>query len=323
MTGKPLVLIISPANAKANNGNWQTALRWAGLLGERAEVQILESWQGEPDADLMIALHARKSAASMLAWSQRHPRRPLVLVLTGTDLYRDIHIDAAARRSLELASHMVVLQETGLDYVPPQLRERTRVIYQSLRGAVPAAVPAAQGPFTAVMVGHLREEKMPATFMQAAALLDGDSFRLLHVGDALDPALGEMARRTARAWPHYQWLGHLTHEQALAAMAGSHCLAHCSAMEGGANVIIEALACGLPVLASDIPGNRGMLGRDYDGYFPPGDAHALAALLQRLRAQPSFLAHLRQQCRKRTPLFSPQRERAALLELLDNVLPAD
>ena len=89
-----------------------------------------------------------------------------------------------------------------------------------------------------------------------------------------------------------------------------------SIMEGGANVVIEAVTAGVPVLASRISGNIGMLGRDYEGYFPVGDDAALAALLERASREARFLARLRAQCARRATLFSPERERQEVLRLL-------
>jgi glycosyltransferase involved in cell wall biosynthesis len=77
---------------------------------------------------------------------------------------------------------------------------------------------------------------------------------------------------------------------------------------------------GVPVLASDISGNRGMLGAGYSGYFPVGDAAALARLVERAATQPDFEQLLRAQCAARLPLFAPEREQTALLRLMDNAL---
>ena len=87
-------------------------------------------------------------------------------------------------------------------------------------------------------------------------------------------------------------------------------------MEGGANVIVEALTAGTPVLASRMPGNVGMLGRGYAGYFPVGDDRALARLLLRCTGDLIFLRQLDVACRERRPLFDPRREQAALHSLL-------
>jgi putative glycosyltransferase (TIGR04348 family) len=319
VSGKPLVLIISPASAKANNGNWQTASRWAGFLEDDCQVQILNQWTGQPGADLMIALHARRSAPSIDAWRRHAPHAPLVVVLTGTDLYRDIRHDEHARRSLHQANRLVVLQEAALSELTAPDLPPVQVIYQSAPRPAPAAHRPAKSPFITIMIGHLRPEKKPETYMQAAGLLASPDLLMLHVGAALDAQLGALARQTAASCPHYQWLDTLPHQQTLAQLTQCDLMVLSSAMEGGANVIIEAVVAGVPVLASDIAGNRGMLGADYGGYFPVGDARALAALIARAQCDPAFLGGLKRQCQARAPLFSPARERTLVCELVDNV----
>jgi putative glycosyltransferase (TIGR04348 family) len=241
-------------------------------------------------------------------------------VLTGTDLYRDIKTDADAQASLQLATRLVVLQSAGLQELSPDLRRKTSVIYQSSPSLKPIAGNPAARYFNVTMIGHLRDEKDPATFMRAAALTASPDVRLMHIGGALDPELGAQAESTQSAHSHYRWLGNLSHPKTRQFLKRSHLMVIASRMEGGANVIIEAVTSGVPVLASDISGNRGMLGEDYTGYFPVGDSRELARLIDRVAADASFYADLRQQCAARASLFSPEREKTALLELVDNVL---
>jgi putative glycosyltransferase (TIGR04348 family) len=290
-------------------------------------VSLRKEWAGSPqdEADVLVALHARRSAASINAWAAAHADRPLVLVLTGTDLYRDIERDAAARRSLALAHQLVVLQAEGIQALPPEYRHKAHVVYQSVTGL--RALPKTTRHLRAVMVGHLREEKMPDTLWAAARLLSPDEHIFIdHIGGALDPALGDMARHAMAACPHYRWLGALSHETTRSRIQRAHVLVHASRMEGGAHVIMEAVRGATPVLASRIPGNVGMLGADYGGYFDTGDAQALVSLLRACRdglgQSGSMLARLQAQCDLRAPLFEPQAERAALLALLQELLPS-
>jgi putative glycosyltransferase (TIGR04348 family) len=312
------IRIVSPGTARDNNGNWHTAARWAAFLAPH-DVTIAAGWTaGEPAPDLLIALHARRSAAALAAFRERHPGRPALLVLTGTDLYRDIHDDATAAASLRSADALVLLQPAGLAELPDDVRGKAHVIYQSAP-ALPAS-NCAPDSGTVSMAGHLRDEKDPATFIRAAGLVTSPRARLLHIGGALDPALGTLARETAARLPRYRWLGALPQADVREHLRHSHAMAICSKMEGGANVIIEAVTAGVPVLASDISGNRGMLGSDYAGYFPVGDAVALARLIDRSVDDAGFAALLRAQCAARAPLFAPEAEQAALLRLVDNLL---
>ena len=112
------------------------------------------------------------------------------------------------------------------------------------------------------------------------------------------------------------WQPHSLPRTAIRAGFGEYYLRDATAvLEGGANVVAEALASATPVIASHIPGNIGMLGRDYEGYFPVGDDAALAALLERASREARFLARLRAQCARRARLFSPARERREVVRL--------
>jgi putative glycosyltransferase (TIGR04348 family) len=315
---RPRVCIVSPALADANNGNWHTASRWQKFLAPVADVQIERAWDGAP-VDALIALHARRSADSIERFHAAHPHAPLALVMTGTDLYRDIREDGGAQHALQCASHVVVLQDEGLTALPANVRARARVIVQSATKLVRRGTP--QRPFELVAVGHLREEKDPATLMAAVRLLAADApLRITHIGGALDPALGALAQQTMQACPRYRWLGALPRASARRHMAEAQALVHMSRMEGGANVVIEAIRSGVPVLASRIDGNVGLLGADYGGYFPVGDAKALARLMQRAASEEAFLADLRAQCALREPRFTPAAERAAVRGLLADML---
>jgi putative glycosyltransferase (TIGR04348 family) len=304
------IVLVTPALADANNGNWQTARRWARFLAAAYRVRLAAGWQGGDEA-LMIALHARRSAAAVAAWRQAHPARPLLLVLTGTDLYRDIEQDASAQRSLALADRLVVLNALGPLRLPEALRARCSVLLQSCSARRPLA--KTQRHLRALMVGHLRDEKDPLTYLRAVQRLAGRAgLRFDHIGAALDPALGAEAAALAARQPGYRWLGAMPHAAVRRQIQAAHVLVHASRIEGGAHVVIEAVRSGTPVLASRIDGNVGLLGEDYCGYFPPGDDAALAALLQRCRDDAAMLSELRAQCGQRAALFAPETEAAGL-----------
>ena len=315
------IVIVSPATARENNGNWQTASRWARFLRGAHAVRIASGWSAaDPAPDLLVALHARRSAAALAAYSDAFPGRPSVLVLTGTDLYRDIADDPDARASLERAHALVLLQPAGLALLPEALRAKACVIYQSAPALRPFERGTTQRFADICMIGHLREEKDPLTYIRAAGMVTHPAARLLHIGGALDPVLGQAALDAQAANPRYRWLGALPHAAARQRLKRCRAMAISSRMEGGANVIIEAVTSGVPVLASDISGNRGMLGEDYAGYFAPGDAAALARLIDRFIGDAAFAAQLARQCAARALLFAPAVEQAALRDLVDNLL---
>jgi putative glycosyltransferase (TIGR04348 family) len=312
------VCIITPSLRAANTGNWHTAARWARFLRPRCRVRVLDAWDGWP-CEALIALHARRSAPSIDAFARAHPARPLIVVLTGTDLYRDLATDESARRSLDLATAIVALQERAPDELPPRWRRKTTVIYQSAPALAP--LPRPKRHFEVLVAGHLRPEKDPALAMRLAEALAADSpVRIVHAGAALDAALGKQAQRTARRNPRYAWIGALSRGQARARMRRAHLLLHPSLMEGGAQVIVEAVSGGTPVVASDCAGNVGMLGAGYAGLFPVGDAAAAAALVERAARDGTFYRQLQRQCKKRAALFDPSRERRALDALVHNSL---
>lgn len=318
-------MIVTPALAAANNGNWQTARRWQQFLAPLYPTRLVKDWPDAAAGDdaAMIALHARRSAASIAAWHARHGGGRLALVLTGTDLYRDIVDDAAAQRSLELAGRLVVLQELGARSLPAGLRRKARAIVQS---APPRRALAKTGRhLRALMVGHLREEKDPATLFAAARLLAGRAdIRIDHVGAALDPALGAAARATMAACPHYRWLGGLPHEATRRRIQRAHVLVHASRMEGGAHVVIEAIQGGTPVIASAIDGNLGLLGADWPASFAPGDPQGLADLLLACRdgqgRREGLVQTLARAAKRRAPGFAPERERDAVRRLAADLL---
>jgi putative glycosyltransferase (TIGR04348 family) len=317
MLSKPSICIISPALAAANNGNWQTAKRWQHMLSTDYHVEIMLQWDGKP-FDAMLALHARRSADSIAQWAAKFPEKLVVLAMTGTDLYRDIAVDPLAQQSLKLAHRLIVLQDMGSKSLPAEFQSKCQVIFQSTPRR--QSVPKTSKKLRALMVGHLRSEKSPETYFAAARELaqrsDNASDILLdHIGAPLDAELGNQARQLAAEVSTYRYLGEQTHDQTRARIARAHVLVHPSRMEGGAHVVMEAVMSGTPVLASRIDGNVGMLGADYDGYFPWGDAQALANLLQRCKNDADFLDHLNKQCTQRTPLFEPSAEKAALLRI--------
>ncbi len=317
------IVIVTPALADANNGNWQTARRWARFLSPIATVRMLKQWPGDAQSarhdDVMLALHARRSATSIANWHAERGNQGLGVVLTGTDLYRDILDDTSAQRSLEQAQALVVLQELGSKALPAHVQPKARVIFQSTTARQP--LPKSAQRLRVVMVGHLREEKSPHTLFAAARLLKGHpDIHIDHIGVALDPALGDAATHTMREVANYRWLGGLGHEAVRRRIQRAHVLVHASRMEGGAHVIMEAVLSGTPVLASQIDGNIGMLGADYSGYFPWDDAPALAALIRACRSSQQepdggLLDRLARECRVRAHLFLPAAERMAVQAL--------
>jgi putative glycosyltransferase (TIGR04348 family) len=305
------IALITPYGREHGNGNWHTAARWARFLREAGHtVRVQVEWDGRP-ADLMLALHARRSFGSIRAFSERFPTRPLLLALTGTDLYRDIHEDADAQQALELAHRIIVLQDRGPDELAPHLAAKTRVIYQSSPD-IPRR-PAAAHTFEVLVIGHLREEKDPFRVALATAYLPEHSYiQVTHLGSALSEDMEQTAEMAQAKLPRWHWLGQVPHKTVLKHLSRARLMVVSSVMEGGANVICEALAADVPVLASRMPGNVGMLGEDYPGYFPVGDERQLAELLAMAENDPDFYAKLLNHARARRGLMRPEQEASRL-----------
>jgi putative glycosyltransferase (TIGR04348 family) len=309
------IAIVTPAAASSRTGNRHTAQRWAAMLRAAGhKVTIGERWDETP-ADAMFALHARRSHASILRYSALCPEGKLVVVLTGTDLYRDIRTDAGARLSLQLAQRLVVLQDQGPRELPQPYRAKTRVVYQSARAPAGGAAPTKV--FRVCVLGHLRAEKDPFRAALALNLLATEErIEVVHLGKAMAPEMEAQAIELMRREPRYRWLGALPHWRALRWLGRSHLLVMSSLMEGGANAIAEAACAGVPVLASAIAGNIGMLGAGYRGYYPVGDERSLAGLLAKAMHQPAYYRALKRGVAARRHLFRPQREQASLLRVL-------
>lgn len=308
--------LVTPAPPQSRQGNGVTAARWEALLRELGhEVVVTDAWAGEP-CDALVALHARKSHPSIARFRRERPDAPLVVALTGTDLYADLPTSAEARQSLELASRLVALQPAAREALPPHVRDKLRPIYQSAPAPRETPTPAADA-FEVSVLSHLRAVKDPLRAAMAARLLPASSrIQVVHAGGVLDAGLDAQARSEEAATPRYRWLGELSRDEALRLLARSRLLALTSRLEGGANVVSEAIAASVPVVSSHIDGSIGILGADYPGYFPVGDTQALADLLVRAETDRAFYADLKARCERLKPLVDPARERESWRALL-------
>jgi glycosyltransferase involved in cell wall biosynthesis len=333
--------IVTPAPPGSRYGNRVTALRYASILrGLGHSVRIKQAYEGE-SWDLLIALHARRSHASINRFHGEHPNLPIVVVLTGTDLYRDLGSNRFAQRSVELATRIVVLQPKALERLSPHLRTKTRVIFQSV--APPSSGPVdervrpeisevlaiehrvlvspSRRTFDVCVVGHLRPVKDPFRAALASRLLPASScIRVIQVGSAMARPAAARARAEMKKNLRYRWLGEQPASRVWRVMRQSRLCVLSSRIEGGANALGESVVAGTPVLASRIPGSVGILGRRYQGYFEVGDTRALARLMTRAETDDAFLVKLQEHCNKLVCLFDPALEEASWAALLDEIL---
>ena len=315
--------IVTPAPAGSRSGNRVTAIRWAKILknlGHR--VVISESYNGEA-FEMLVALHASRSSNSIRHFRHAYPETPLVVALTGTDLYRDLKRSKRAQASLDLATRIVVLQQQGLVDLAPALRQKARIVYQSVAQSKKVRWGLAVKRFDVCVVGHLRPVKDPFRAAVAARLLPQSSrIRVIHLGRALTETEAARARKEMKSNTRYEWRGEVSPSRVAGVMSKSRLFVISSRMEGGANALGEAIVAGLPVLASRIPGSIGILGDDYPGYFRVGDTRALARLMLRCETNPHFLAVLTSRCNRLASLFDPSREQASWVDLLDEMFLA-
>jgi putative glycosyltransferase (TIGR04348 family) len=309
--------IITPAAAKSLNGNRATATRWADCLrqlGHRVSIRV--DWD-DSDYELMVALHAWRSAEAIARFKHHHPERPLVLAMTGTDLYQFINSHPQTTlASIQSADKIVTLHRLATRVLPDSAHHKVHVIHQS---ALPLPGPAkpSQRNFDICVAGHLRQEKDSLRVAYAVRELpDRSRIRVLHYGKAHNADWAGYARAEMKINRRYHWFGEVPHWRLRRAYASCHLMVLPSVMEGGANVISEATVAGLPVIASDIDGSIGLLGDDYRGYFPVRDTQALSALLLKAEAEPDYVKSLAQQCRQRAGLFTREVEKQSWADLL-------
>ncbi len=309
--------LVTPANKGNVGGNRTTTERWATFLSDFGyDVQVTTSYPEEP-IDLMIALHAWRNASIIKRFRRENPASPLVVLLTGTDIYKHLHRDPdVTTQSLEAATVLVGLHHRIGDAIPERFRNKVKIILQS------ASEPASRGKpghehLEVSVIAHLREEKDPLRTAYAARHLPAESaIRVRHLGRAYNSEWAEAANQETSQNPRYDWVGETDRIEVEKTLTTSHLLVISSIMEGGANVISEAIQADLPILASDIPGNVGLLGEEYAGYFPASETRALRDQLMRFERDPAFREELRQQCQRLKPAFQPETEANAVKALI-------
>lgn len=318
------IRIVTPAPRGARNGNRVTALRWAALLRSLGHTVRTDSLDAEFERErdgVLVALHAERSAGAVRRFHEACPGAPIVVALTGTDVYGESFASpgSAAAGALALADRLVALQPLAVERVPAREREKVRVILQSAERLEPAPRKD-PSRFDVAVIGHLRPVKDPFRAAIAARALPADSrVRIVHVGRAGDDDMRRAAEAELALNPRYEWRGELSRREARRVLAASRLTVVSSLSEGGANVVSEAAVAGVPILASRVDGNVGLLGGSYPGLFDAGDTAALTRLLRRAETDEEFLDRLRARVARLAPLFDPAREAASWSALLEEI----
>ena len=320
------ILIATPAARGSRNGNRVTALRWAAFLRSAGHrVKMICAYNNEV-ADLMVALHARRTLPMQMAFKQPPlAGRVLIVALTGTDIYQGWPNEEELRWATDFVDGIIVLQADMKARLPASLQARCLVLMQSSSlTPVPALVNAplisqseCEPTLRLVVAGHLRAEKAPFLLAESVhQYLPSAPLLIQHCGGEVTSGYADMAKQWMALEPRYQYLGELTRSQTHQRIRAADLLVNSSTVEGAPAVVIEAVASHIPVIASDIPAHKAILGADYAGLFPVGDALALANRIQRVQQQPVFLSELRRQIIERAVLFTVPYEKSRLLHWL-------
>lgn len=312
------ILLVTPPRQSRLAGNQITATRWSKILRSLGHDVIVADEFDDQRADLLLAIHAYRSADSIERFRHACPTHPLVVALTGTDIYRFLTIEPERmKRSIEVADRLVVLNSLAWRTLPEHARTKAFLVYE---GAEP--LPAARRPsrrdFEVCVIGHLREEKDPLRAAAAVRDLPNTSrIRVRHYGGVHSDEWAKRAREEMARNPRYRWYGEVPHWRVRRALCRCRLQVLSSRIEGGANVLSEAIVAGVPVLSSDIDGSVGVLGQDYAGYFPVGDTAALRDCLIRAERDPAFVRRLEEHVTGLAPQFTIAAETSRWKELLD------
>ena len=264
----------------------------------------------------MIAIHAFRSYSSVRDFNRKFPDRPVVVALAGTDIYDKIRTEPNTIKSLTLAHAIVALQQLAIMELPAWLRGKAIVIHQSAVASKQKVVPL-RNSFEISLLSHLRPVKDPLLAAKATRLLPSYSrIRVTHAGKALSAAMKTSATRESADNPRYNWVGEVSPSKAKMILKRSRLMVVTSLLEGGSNVVSEALASGVPVISTRIPGSIGMLGRNYPGYFPVGNHKAMAEMMSLAESDRTFYRLLKKQCAARAQLFKSDREKKIWDKLL-------
>ena len=265
---------------------------------------------------------------------------PVLLVMTGTDLYgalspkkKNGHAYQQAEQAMLNATLIMTLQSQAQQEIAqrwPQLAKRLHCVVQTSPVRKPFAPPLTSRSKTVrfLIAGHIREEKDPRTAFLAfhkafpegwAQQADGrrTPVRLIQVGGEQEKSLATEMKKLASRFPGIRMEGTLSHAQTMRQMTQVHALLQPSVSEGGALVVAEAVACRLPIIASNIAAHLGQLGATYPGLFPVGDVDALAQTLVKFIADEAYRGSLLTAVNALMPrLADPVHERDELVRLV-------
>ena len=314
------IIQVTPSGSKSKSGNRTTAVRWHGIFQNLGHnVQTITDYHGQ-SADMMVAIHAWRSAGAIRMFKLLYPDRPLVLCLGGTDINQFIHTHPKETlKSMELADVLVCLHDLIAGITPPYLRHKLRVVYQSAK-LLPKPRQPSTNFFRVSVISHMRDVKDPMrTAMAVRNLPKGSRIKVVHLGKAHSNTAAKKAENEMRQNPRYQWKGEVPGWRVRQELGKSHLMVISSKAEGGANVISEAIVAGVPIIASEIDGNIGLLGKKYSGYYPVGNTAELRKAILRAETDNAFMQSLNKQCDSIKSKFTIEREQESWRTLIKNI----
>ncbi len=284
--------LLTPFGVPSVRGNAVTVDRVARGLGERGlDVRVWDlavTPEATVEAEvaayrpaLVHAFHAYRAGPLGLRIARR-AETPLVVTLTGTDANHDLFDPARAasvRRVLEGATSIVVFHDSIRERIAdglPDLAARIVVI--------PQAVRLSRGePFDLAARWLLPPDRVLFVFPAGVRVVKQPRFplrpldrlrarrphaRLLYAGPILDPDEGDALLRDLAGRPWARHVGAVPHAQMRSLLEAADVVINASLSEGGmANSVLEAMATGRPVLASDIEGNRSLVEDGVTGFL--------------------------------------------------------
>ena len=268
------------------------------------------------------AFHAYRAGPLGVSLARR-AKVPLLVTITGTDANHDL-VDAdrttVVRQVLEAAARITVFHASMAAYIGgilPDVQSRIVVIPQGV--SLPAdehmdleqVWPLPEDRVLFLFPAGLRPVKSPLMPLPAFDRLveRHPGVRLLYVGPVIDEDCAAALDRALTARPWARHLGPVPHERMASLLGAADVVLNASLSEGGmANSVLEAMAAGRPVLASDVAGNRSLVEDGVTGFLFDG-AGELEKRAESLVSAPELRRRLGQAGRAAVErLYPPQRE---------------
>jgi glycosyltransferase involved in cell wall biosynthesis len=294
------------------------------ILRQAAEVRAAAR---ELRPDVVFGWNMRGLLVAAAALRGLKPRPPLVF--QHNDLLPGPAIGRAVRGAAGRARLVVCLSRAIAEDLDPrgQLGRPIRVVHPGVDLDLfrPPAIGAADNQEVLVLgaiVGWKRPDLAVEIARIAAPRLSGLTVTL--AGEPLDEPgrrlYADLSRRVAAP----DLAGHVRLAGRIPDPAGSlqraACLLHCAEREPFGLALVEALACGVPVVAADAAGPAEIVDESCGALYPPGDARAAAEALQRVISSPERRARLSHGARARAErLFDRERFRQHYRELVEGL----